>query len=718
MPVPDSKVNWLRDVQVGDLHIPLQGTPTAAGEVHIAMTYDPRAWLGGFKNAACATYLVPVAPGTGVAKLAGLGSVLLGPPKQVCFSQNLKLNTKVHDITLTNISPATQTIACALTSLDLAFEFHHLLQGLSNPLTGTTDFVPVVQVSGTQSWSILNSSGSTLLSSLPQNPALTRKYSGITHFEGNLVLRCTPSSCGQVTIAFGIVCNTQNDLSQSLPTNSAGAYLYSLTFQLTAAGGLGFAVVEPGAPGTLDTDGDVTYSLSPCGAIPPLTLRNTDAMCISSVDITNPALPNSPVIHVQPANLPLGSNANLDVDLSALLGPCPADTRLKITAGDGCQTLERYVTLQYQYQGFPAMADLLSNFTYTCQEGRVDFHPGALPGLTYTFSSNATGAVNHQVPPTTLSGAQSILVFGPGQGNGTFEVVCSLLVQYPCGQCSASVLYTQSFLGTIGTDAPTVADAVVCQPGGSASLHAVGPGSISWYSSPVGGSPLATGGTFSTPPLHTTTRYYVQAVQPLTGCVSPMEEVLVRVATAPALEANPIVACPGGNTAPVHVRVTNPVAGATYAWSYRLGTGNPLPIAGNGPEIDAPMMGAAWYYAEQGLPGCTLTKTGSVHVAGLRDAVLVENHGVTVQSGAACTLHVHNPQSLPQSSAWQVVYEWETAASNSGQGTSPISGASAATYSFTASQTAFYRVRAVLLDGSGNQQCATAWTPYARVKVN
>lgn len=72
-------------------------------------------------------------------------------------------------------------------------------------------------------------------------------------------------------------------------------------------------------------------------------------------------------------------------------------------------------------------------------------------------------------------------------------------------------------------------------PGSSVVLAAGGAGSYIWYDAP-GGNKVGDGNTFTTPPLNTTTKYYV--VGTTQGCVSPPVEVTATVFAAP----NPPVA--------------------------------------------------------------------------------------------------------------------------------------------------------------------------------
>ena len=87
---------------------------------------------------------------------------------------------------------------------------------------------------------------------------------------------------------------------------------------------------------------------------------------------------------------------------------------------------------------------------------------------------------------------------------------------------------------------------------------------LTWYDVATGGSSLATGGTFTTPILNTTTSYWVQ--DSVSGCpAGPRQEVMVNISgTAPTVTAgsnSPI--CAGGT-----INLTaNTVAGAIYGWT-------------------------------------------------------------------------------------------------------------------------------------------------------
>jgi gliding motility-associated-like protein len=78
---------------------------------------------------------------------------------------------------------------------------------------------------------------------------------------------------------------------------------------------------------------------------------------------------------------------------------------------------------------------------------------------------------------------------------------------------------------------PTVTNQTICQ-GSTVNLHADAPGGIiNWYSVPTGGVPLISSPDYTTPPLNTTTTYYVENA--VNDCVSKRSAVTITVAPDP-----------------------------------------------------------------------------------------------------------------------------------------------------------------------------------------
>lgn len=109
--------------------------------------------------------------------------------------------------------------------------------------------------------------------------------------------------------------------------------------------------------------------------------------------------------------------------------------------------------------------------------------------------------------------------------------------------------------------APVVPNATVCF-GMSTTLTASSSGPVyEWYDAP-GGTLLATGTTYTTPPLTATTSYYVQSNA--LGCIGPLTTVTVTVAASITVNAGlDDSICSGGNYI---LGVTPSGGGYTYSW--------------------------------------------------------------------------------------------------------------------------------------------------------
>lgn len=123
--------------------------------------------------------------------------------------------------------------------------------------------------------------------------------------------------------------------------------------------------------------------------------------------------------------------------------------------------------------------------------------------------------------------------------------------------------------------APTVSNITICS-GSVASLHANAPaGVFDWFTVPTGGTSLISSPDYTTPPLTTTTTYYVQTS--LNTCVSARTAVTVTVNPVPVA---PVIAntsvCLGSSAA----LTPTIVPGMTYQW-YDFANGGTLLATGN-----------------------------------------------------------------------------------------------------------------------------------------
>jgi Zn-dependent metalloprotease len=136
--------------------------------------------------------------------------------------------------------------------------------------------------------------------------------------------------------------------------------------------------------------------------------------------------------------------------------------------------------------------------------------------VTVNFTNTSTGANN---AVWNFGDATTSTAFSPSHtymNPGLYNV--SLSVNSSCG---ADSVLQSSYININPPVAPTSTDVNSCSPS-SFTLTASGSGTLNWFNTPTGGSPIATGTTYTTPLLNSTTTYYVdnEVAQP-PGNVGP-----------------------------------------------------------------------------------------------------------------------------------------------------------------------------------------------------
>lgn len=109
--------------------------------------------------------------------------------------------------------------------------------------------------------------------------------------------------------------------------------------------------------------------------------------------------------------------------------------------------------------------------------------------------TSATKGDYHKV---LIAGTYTIIFEAPGYVSQTQSVTVS-----------NGATTTLNLIMTPSTNSPSVSDVVICQ-GQSATLSAIGSGSLKWYSSPTSTTPLATTSSYTTPTLNLNTSYFVE----------------------------------------------------------------------------------------------------------------------------------------------------------------------------------------------------------------
>jgi len=139
-------------------------------------------------------------------------------------------------------------------------------------------------------------------------------------------------------------------------------------------------------------------------------------------------------------------------------------------------------------------ADLAPSTTSICNSPAVvDFSNLSNNGVSYTWHFGDGNTSTSTNPSHTYT------------SNGTYNV--SLAVNG--GLCGTDSIYYSSLISVNIPTAPSASDLNYCQNPSIATLNATGGGTMAWFTSAVGGSPIYTGNPYITPPISTTTTYYV-----------------------------------------------------------------------------------------------------------------------------------------------------------------------------------------------------------------
>ncbi|MDF2436084.1 MAG: hypothetical protein K0Q95_460, partial [Bacteroidota bacterium] len=221
---------------------------------------------------------------------------------------------------------------------------------------------------------------------------------------------------------------------------------------------------------------------------------------------------------------------------------------------------------------------------------------------------------------TLPNGTYYIIV--DGQDGQLMQYDLNLLINYGGIGCTPAT----------APPAPTAVNGSRCGPG-TVALSVTGcSGTAKWYAAASGGVALATGASFTTPSISTTTTYYASCT--VSGCEG------VRVPVTATI--NPIPTTPvAGNNGPVCVGASlnltsNTIAGATYSW-----TGpNTFTSTSEDPSVSASATTAmaGTYSVTATVNGCTsVVGTTTVVVNPIPTAPAAGNNG-PVCAGAALNL--------------------------------------------------------------------------------
>jgi gliding motility-associated-like protein len=156
-------------------------------------------------------------------------------------------------------------------------------------------------------------------------------------------------------------------------------------------------------------------------------------------------------------------------------------------------------------------------------------------------------------------------------------------------------------------------------------------GTIKWYTTPTGGTPLATGNSFITPNLTETTTYYVDAFEIgcTTGTRTAVTATINQIPTVTIVEPNPV--CGENSTV-----LTAFITAGTINW-YAVETGGTILVIGT--SFTTPLLSEnTTFYAEGINNGCSSGNRIPINVL-VYDLPEVEDETVTLCEGTVITLN-------------------------------------------------------------------------------
>lgn len=255
-------------------------------------------------------------------------------------------------------------------------------------------------------------------------------------------------------------------------------------------------------------------------------------------------------------------------------------------------------------------------------ESRVYLNFDIPPGNDYQLGlSGGSGTLfrNNNGVSYPYSVSRTVEIFNSSGGPNFYYYFYDWYVFVPYENCGSNLVSVDALIGT-GTT--TALDRSRCG-NGTVTLTANSSQSLSWYSAPSGGILLATGNSYTTPSLSSTTTYYLQ----VGACSSrfPVQAIINSVSTAPTTGG--ATSCgPGAVT--LSASATDPVS-----WYDAASGGN---LLGTGTSFTTPYLNATTtFYA---IAGTTCPSTAVPVTATINSATSPTTTGATACGPASVTL--------------------------------------------------------------------------------
>lgn len=289
----------------------------------------------------------------------------------------------------------------------------------------------------------------------------------------------------------------------------------------------------------------------------------------------------------------------------------------------GCESTTR-TAVTATINTIPTASVTTSGATTFCQGGQVILTAVATPASgTYTYqwyngTMQITGATGVTYTATT---------------NGNYNVVITNTTGNCISEASGSVAVTVNPV----PDQPVVTGGEVCDQGTITLSATVGDNGdvVRWYSANSGGSPIATGTSYTTPNISATTTYYASSYNSTTGCESARVAVTATVHPLPAVSITTNLAAEYC-TSDASISLTGSPAGPGGAFRILK---NGVEVA-TGASFNPGTLGAGTYTIEYSYTdgnSCTNTATKTVMVKQQPTITVTDNLEICVGESAALT---------------------------------------------------------------------------------
>jgi gliding motility-associated-like protein len=329
--------------------------------------------------------------------------------------------------------------------------------------------------------------------------------------------------------------------------------------------------------------------------------------------------------------------------------PTKAFDRVQLRLGGGLasalSTLNLYEAEKLIPRPIIKFNNVVTNNANICAGSSVTLSATAVPNTTFNWYTAATGGSPVHTGPT----------YSPAVAGTTTYYVSA--ARAGCTDESERTAVTVTVNPIPVAPVITNNNISVC-PGGTATFTAqpVSGVTINWYTAATGGTPIATGISFTTGAINATTPFYAEAITGGT-CPSPTRTLVTATLSAlpavPTLTANNVTICDGDVAV---LSIASPVAGQTYNW-YSTSTGGTSLFTGV--NFTSPVLhnNAVYFAAAVNATGCESATRVQANVTVSpkpADPVLVANN-LTVSAGQTATINVTNTQT-------GVIYRWYTSA--------------------------------------------------------